>query len=58
MISTASSLLDYAAKEMQDYFDEHSEHWQDSPPGESLAEMLESVQDALATLEDVAHQSC
>ncbi len=57
MINTAYGLLDYAAREMQDYFDEHSQYWQDSPAGESLAEMLESVQDAVAALEDVAQQS-
>ena len=57
MIKAASALLDCAASEMQDYFDKHSEGWQDSQAGESLAEMLEAVQDALANLEDIAQQT-
>lgn len=57
MLKAASALLDCAAKEMQDYFDQHSERWQDSQAGESLAEMLESVDDALASLEDVPSQA-
>lgn len=57
MVKAASVLLDCAASEMQDYFDQRSEQWQDSQAGESLAEMLESVQEALASLEDIAHQS-
>ena len=57
VVKAASAQLDCAASEMQDYIDRRSEAWQDSQAGESLAEMLESVQDALATLEDIASQS-
>lgn len=57
MIKAASVLLDCAATEMQDYFDQHSEAWQDSQAGESLAEMLESVQEVLATMDDITHRS-
>jgi hypothetical protein len=57
MVKAASVLLDCAATEMRDCFDQHSEAWQESQAGESLAEMLESVQEALATLEDIAPQS-
>jgi hypothetical protein len=57
MAKSALVLLDCAATEMQDYFDQRSEVWQESQAGESLTEMLESVQDALATLEDIIHQS-
>src|SRR5664279_496293 len=57
MVQMASSMLDCAASEMQNYFDQHSDQWQESQAGESLAEMLESVQEALASLEDIAHQS-
>jgi hypothetical protein len=53
MAKAASVLLNCAASEMQDYFDQHSEAWQDSQAGESLVEMLESTQEALATLEDI-----
>ena len=57
MVNKASVLLDCAIREMQDYFDQHSDQWPESQAGESLTEMLESVQDALATLEDVQHQT-
>jgi hypothetical protein len=56
-LNKASVLLDCAMREMQGYFDQHSEAWQESQPGESLTEMLESVQDALSALEDVQHQT-
>jgi hypothetical protein len=54
MVKAASGLLDCAAREMQDYFDQHSDTWQDSQAGESLAQMLESVEEALASLENTA----
>lgn len=57
MVKAASTLLDCAASEMQDYFDQHSEAWQDSQAGETLAEMLEPVQEALASLEDIPSQA-
>jgi hypothetical protein len=57
MLKTASTLLGCAATEMQDYYDLRSEAWQDSQAGESIAQMLESVEDALASLEDVTFQS-
>lgn len=57
MLNAASSLLDSAASEMRDYFDQHSECWQESPAGESLAETLESVEEALASVEDVPFQT-
>ena len=57
MVKAASVLLDCAASEMQDYLDQHSDQWRDSQAGESLTEMLESVQETLASLEDIAHQS-
>ena len=42
---------------MHDYIDEHSEAWLDSPAGESLAEIIESVEDALASLENTVPQT-
>jgi hypothetical protein len=57
MFKAASALLGCAAGEMHNYIDQHSEAWQDSQAGESLTEMLESVEDALASLEDVLPQS-
>jgi hypothetical protein len=57
VLKAASNLLDCAVSEMQDYFDQHSEAWQDSQAGECLAEMLESVQEALATLDDATHHN-
>ena len=53
MVKAASVLLNCAASEMQDYFEQHSEAWQDSQAGESLTEMLESMQEALASLDDI-----
>ena len=53
ILKAASVLLNCAASEMQDYFDQHSETWQDSQAGESLTEMLESMQEALASLDDI-----
>jgi len=57
VIQQAYDLLHCAADEMQDYLDGHSEAWQDSQQGEALVEMLESLEDALASLEDVATQT-
>lgn len=57
MVKSASVLLDCATREMQDYFEQHSEAWQESQAGEAINEMLELVQDALATLEDIQHQT-
>ena len=57
MLKAASALLGCAATEMQNYFDQHSEQWQSSQAGESLAEMLESLEDALTTLEDLPLQT-
>jgi len=57
MLKAASVLLDGAAREMHDYINEHSEAWQDSPAGESLAEIIESVEDALASLENTVPQT-
>lgn len=57
MLKAASVLLESAATEMQDHFDQHCQAWQDSQPGESLLEMLESAQEALSILEDITGQS-
>jgi adenosyl cobinamide kinase/adenosyl cobinamide phosphate guanylyltransferase len=57
MLKASSLLLDHAAREMEDYIDQRSEQWQESEPGESLAQMLESAQDASAIIEDALHQN-
>ena len=57
MLTVAAQTLGCVAAEMHNYIDQHSEAWQDSQAGESLTEMLESVEDALASLEDVLPQS-
>ena len=57
MLMESSLLLSRAAREMEDYFDQRSEQWQDSQAGESLAQMLEAAQDALAILDDVLPQN-
>lgn len=57
MLTLATETLGCVAAEMQNYIDQHSEAWQESQAGESLAEMLESVEDALANLEDISPQT-
>jgi hypothetical protein len=57
IVNAALALLYCAAGEMQDCIEAHSETWQESQAGESLTEMLESVQDASAALEDIQHQT-
>jgi hypothetical protein len=57
MLKAASALLECATTEMQEYFEAHSDTWQESQVGESLVEMLESAQDALASLDDIALQT-
>jgi hypothetical protein len=57
ILKASSLLLDHAAREMEDHFEQHSEQWQESEAGESLAQMLESAQDALAILDDTLHQN-
>lgn len=56
MLKASSLLLDHAAREMEDYFDQRSEQWQESEAGESLAQMLESAQEALTIIEEAPHQ--
>jgi len=49
----AHQLIAESLSEMQDYFDERSENWQESPRGEDHQEKIasvEAVQDALSDL--------
>lgn len=56
MLKASSFLLDQAAREMEEYFDQRSDQWQESEAGESLAQILEAAQDAFATLEGILPQ--
>ena len=57
MIKAASALLEGAATEMQDYFDQRTDTWQESQVGESLLEMLESVARCLGELGGYPHST-
>jgi len=51
MIGQAVCLLEQAAGEMQDYYDQRSETWQESQAGESLIERVESLTEIVAALQ-------
>jgi len=44
-------LLQSIQEEMQDYYDERSDTWKESERGESMAERLQALQDAIAAVE-------
>ena len=46
MIRTAYTLLTNAAEEMQDYYDDRSEEWQEGEKAEALIEKMEQIQEA------------
>jgi hypothetical protein len=55
LLKQATLLVDQAACEMQSYFDDRSEEWQSSERGEAFTEILDAVQNALATLDEVPY---
>ena len=55
ILKQATRLVEQAADEMQSYFECRSEGWQSSERGEAFTEILDAVQDALATLGDVPY---
>ena len=52
-IAQAQSLLTCVVEEMQAYFDERSEAWQESERGNAHQERIEAVQEVVETLEAV-----
>jgi len=52
MLEQAQMLLSQAGAEMQDYHDQRSEAWQESPQAEVLLTRLEHLQEAVAELQE------
>ena len=52
-IAQAACLLTSVVAEMQDYFDDRSEEWQDSERAEAHQERMEAVQEIVDALEGV-----
>lgn len=48
----AHTLLETTIVEMQDYYEDRSETWQESERGWSLAERIQALQDCLDSLEE------
>lgn len=45
--------MEQVACEMESYYEEKSERWQDSERGEVFAEVMESIADIAATLKEI-----
>ena len=41
-------------QEMQDYYEQRSEAWQESDRGEAMNERLQAIEEAIAAVEDIA----
>jgi hypothetical protein len=50
-IAQARALVEQTRDEMQAYFDDRSEHWQESERGETLQERIEALETVLSDLE-------
>lgn len=50
----ALCLMEQVACEMESYYEEKSERWQDSERGEVFAEVMESIADIAATLKEIS----
>jgi len=53
IIAQAQMLLSQASEEMQSYYDDRSEQWQDGPRAEELLTRLEHLQETVAQLHDI-----
>lgn len=54
LIGQARWLLQTCEAEMQTYYDQRSDPWQDSERGESFLERLQALQEARSAVEDLA----
>jgi hypothetical protein len=54
MNQQALLLLQTVQEEMQDYYDERSDLWKESEPGETMAERLQMLQEAIAAVEGIS----
>ena len=52
MLDAARAQIEAAKDEMQTYFDERSEEWQNSEKGEAMQEQLERLDTAIEALEE------
>ena len=53
MIRNAHCLLDSVKNEMDRYYEEKSERWQESDRGERHAEMMESIEEIATMIEEL-----
>jgi hypothetical protein len=51
MVGQACSLVESVTHEMETYYEERSEEWQESERGERFAEMMESIQEITAQIQ-------
>ena len=54
MIRDSRCLLDSVNHEMESYYEERSERWQESDRGERLTEMMESIEEITTMMHDLA----
>jgi len=52
-LSAAQALIERTVEEMQDYFDERSEEWQEGERGGEHKERIDAIQTALDALTEV-----
>jgi len=53
MSRQAASILEKALAEMESYYRDKPETWQDSERGESLAQMMETMEEAVAAISEL-----
>lgn len=53
LVQAAQKMLETAHQEMQDYYDERSESWQDCEKGEAFLERLDTVSDVIDSLDEL-----
>lgn len=53
LLHQAQAVVEATADEMQDYYDERSEKWQEDERGEAFMERLEAVQEITAALDQL-----
>jgi hypothetical protein len=56
-VEQVCGLLAQTAREMQEYHDERSERWQETPQAADLLERIENLEDIGAQLHEVAIQA-
>jgi hypothetical protein len=55
ILKQAAILVERAAAEMETYFDQRSEQWQDSQQAEAFTEIMDSTRSALEALQEVPY---